>query len=80
MKMGKKFFGVIAFVAIAAIAGWNYQQNMNEIELSELALENVEALARNETIRDGYANKDCSNTDGYISCTCTGRGKIIFCI
>ena len=24
--MGKKFFGVIAFAAIAAVAGWNYQQ------------------------------------------------------
>ena len=27
--MGKKFFGVIAFAAIAAVAGWNYQQNKN---------------------------------------------------
>ena len=46
--MGKKFFGVIAFVAIAAAAGWNYQQNKQEVELSDLALENVEALARGE--------------------------------
>lgn len=43
--MGKKIFGVIAFVAIAVAAGWNYQQNTNEVELSNLALENVEALA-----------------------------------
>lgn len=33
------------FVAIAVAAGWNYQQNTNEVELSNLALENVEALA-----------------------------------
>lgn len=46
--MGKKFFGVIAFVAIAAVAGWNYQQNTNEVELSDLALANVEALASGE--------------------------------
>ena len=32
--MGKKFFGVIAFAAIAAVAGWNYQQNKNEVQLS----------------------------------------------
>ena len=47
--MGKKFFGVIAFVAIATAAGWNYQQNKQSVELSDLALENVEALARNES-------------------------------
>ena len=35
--MGKKFFGVIAFVAIAAAAGWNYQQNKQDVELSDLA-------------------------------------------
>ena len=49
--MGKKIIGVIAFAAIAA-AGWNYQQNKNEVQLSDLALENVEALAwdENQTI------------------------------
>lgn len=50
--MGKKFFGVIAFVAIAAAAGWNYQQNTNEVQLSDLALENAEALARGESGTD----------------------------
>ena len=45
--MGKKIIGVIAFAAIAA-AGWNYQQNKNEVQLSDLALENVEALAWDE--------------------------------
>ena len=47
-KMGKKIIGVISFAAIAVAAGWNYQQNKQEVELSDLALENVEALARNE--------------------------------
>ena len=27
--MGKKIIGVIAFAAIAAVAGWNYQQKQN---------------------------------------------------
>ena len=47
--MGTKILGVIAFVAIAAAAGWNYQQNTNEVQLSDLALENAEALARGES-------------------------------
>ena len=50
--MGTKNLGVIAFVAIAAAAGWNYQQNTNEVQLSDLALENAEALARGESGTD----------------------------
>ena len=50
--MGAKILGVIAFVAIAAAAGWNYQQNTNEVQLSDLALENAEALARGESGTD----------------------------
>ena len=50
--MGTKILSVIAFVAIAAAAGWNYQQNTNEVQLSDLALENAEALARGESGTD----------------------------
>ena len=50
--MGTKILGDIAFVAIAAAAGWNYQQNTNEVQLSDLALENAEALARGESGTD----------------------------
>lgn len=50
--MGTKILGVISFVAIAAAAGWNYQQNTNEVQLSDLALENAEALARGESGTD----------------------------
>lgn len=46
--MKKKMLGIIAFAAIAAVAGWNYNQNMNNVNLSDLALENVEALASGE--------------------------------
>ena len=47
--MKKKVFSFIAFAAIAAVAGWNYNQNMNNVNLSDLALENVEALANGES-------------------------------
>ena len=60
--MGKKIIGVIAFAAIAVAAGWNYQQNKQEVELSDLALANVEALARGEetTPCKGYGSVLCS--------------------
>lgn len=64
--MGKKFLGVIAVVAIAAAAGWNYQQNTNEVELSDLVLENVEALARGER-----AHHRC---DDFSTMTCLSNG------
>lgn len=44
----KKLFGVIAIATIAAAASWNFCQNQNEVELSDLALENIDALANPE--------------------------------
>lgn len=73
--MGKKLIGIIAFTAIAVAAGWNYQQNMDKVELSDLTLANVEALADPET-DDEFFNKTgcyavwydskCPGKDGYI--------------
>lgn len=67
----KKLFGIIAIVAIAA-AGWNFNQSKNEVELSDLALANVEALANNQS--GGKNNKSlaqkangdycCAKNDG----------------
>ena len=59
--MGKKFFGVIAFVAIATAAGWNYQQNKQSVELSD------EALARNESGKNNKALAQKAN--GEYCCT-----------
>ena len=62
--MGKKIIGVIAFAAIAAAAaGWNYQQNKQEVELSDLALENVEALAWDEN-KSNYHLFPCPSSSG----------------
>ena len=52
----KKLFGIMALVAIAATAGWNFIQSQNQVELSELALANVEALAFNEWTPDGNSS------------------------
>ena len=51
--MKKHIIGVIAFAAIAVAAGWGYIQNKQDMVLSDLALENVEALADNE-YHEGY--------------------------
>ncbi|MDR1120062.1 MAG: NVEALA domain-containing protein [Dysgonamonadaceae bacterium] len=46
--MKKKFLIFTFVVAVAAAAGWNFSQNHNET-LSDMALDNIEALA-DETI------------------------------
>ena len=46
--MKKHIFGAALLVAIAVAAGWNYQQNKQDVQLSDLALTNVEALASGE--------------------------------
>ena len=40
----KKILFSVAVIATVAIAGWNYQQN-KEIELSDLAMENVDHVS-----------------------------------
>ena len=65
--MGKKIIGVIAFAAIAVAAGLNYQQNKQDVELSDLALENIEALARNEGGKNNKALAQKAN--GEYCCT-----------
>lgn len=54
--MKKKFLGAIAFIAITVAAGWNVQQSKQNVELSDLALENVEALASGESIEEFCKN------------------------
>lgn len=46
--MKKKIMYAVACVALAVVAGWNYQQNQKEVAMSDLTLENIEALASGE--------------------------------
>ncbi len=43
--MKKKIMGLIAIVAIVAVAGYNIYVSQSNVKLSDLALANVEALA-----------------------------------
>lgn len=72
--MNKKFFGATLIAALAITASWNYQQNENKIEMSNLALANVEALA-NEEGWGPIVEKTCytafSGYDSNIYLTCS---------
>ena len=59
--MKKHIFGAALLVAIAVAAGWNYQQNKQDVQLSDLALTNVEALA------SGEGSGDCKWRTGHSS-------------
>lgn len=66
----KKIILSVAVVATAAISGINYFHSQQDVKLSDLALDNVEALARYE----GDGMTDCPNgcltTSG--DCFCYG--------
>ena len=61
--MKKKMMGIIAIVAIAAVAGYNVYVSQSNAKLSNLALNNIEALADNEDTTNhacyGYGDIDC---------------------
>lgn len=46
--MKKKILGFIAVCAIAAISAWNVDLGKNQVKLTDLTLENIEALAEGE--------------------------------
>ena len=69
--MKKKIIGVIAFAAIAVVAGWNYNQNKQDVELSGLTLDNVEALANGETDDEFYQATGCYAV--WVNTTCHGK-------
>lgn len=49
MDTKKKITSVAIMAAIAITASWNMSQSDNEVRLSDLALSNVEALAKDES-------------------------------
>jgi hypothetical protein len=72
--MKKKIFSIVFVTAIAIAAAWNFSQNKAEVELSDLALENVEALAAGEEgISSLYRKYFCANTTYYKCAYGTGE-------
>jgi len=62
----KKIFGAAFIAAMALVTGWNFNQSKNEVELSDLALVNADALTRSEI---GDKCGGCSTSYSYFCCT-----------
>lgn len=74
--MCKKIFGTVLMAAIAVAAGWNISQNENEMNLSDLALNNIEALAFEENAGGLYCQWDGTNR----YCTRSASGPVCLLI
>lgn len=62
--MKKKVFSVVAVAILGITAAWNVNKAENEVSLSNIILDNVEALAACETTAGG----SCYWTNGYERC------------
>ncbi len=61
----KRIIGIILIAVAAATSVWNFSQTQNEVELSDLALANIEALAHDEGVEIicGQKQGACWKTD-----------------
>jgi hypothetical protein len=69
--MKKKLIYVFITVTIVMAAGWNVMQSQSDEALSDVVLENVEALA-DETSEKGTL---MGNTEGTRFCCCPGTNS-----
>ncbi|MDR1896344.1 MAG: NVEALA domain-containing protein, partial [Prevotellaceae bacterium] len=66
-----KIFGAAIVAAIVLASGWNISRSMNETTLSDMALENVEALAQESSgLGTLYGNQA-----GTLFCCCPGTNS-----
>jgi hypothetical protein len=67
----KVFCGIAAWVMIAAVAAWNVyvNQSKNEMALSDVALENVKALAKEDSEPSPLCPNGCVSHNS-ASCFC----------
>lgn len=77
--MKKRILGTVIITVIALAAGWNFNQNENEVTISELTLDNIEALAQPEGL-PGYEYVELKwegGMGGFLTKVCTGVGSKI---
>lgn len=53
--MKKNILGIAILAIVALATGWNISQNNNKIQISDLALDNIDALASGES-GSGYCS------------------------
>jgi uncharacterized Rmd1/YagE family protein len=76
--MKKKISSIVFVAAIAVAATWNFSQNQKEAALSDVVLENVEALASGESDwRYASVRHGLDGTGLYAVCVGTG---LLYCI
>ena len=68
--MKKKILGVVIIAAMAVAASWNFNQSKNEGKISDLTLDNLEAIAKGSR---GFPA--CQKNEGYRE-----YGYIPFCV
>jgi hypothetical protein len=72
--MKKNLLCLMTVVAITIVAAWNVIQSKNEIALTDVALENIEALADETSTGKAYVH--CSGSD----IICVGSGIYSCCV
>ncbi|WP_102407784.1 NVEALA domain-containing protein [Parabacteroides bouchesdurhonensis] len=70
--MKKKLFGIAIVAMIAVAAAWNVNENKSEVTLSDIALDNVEALARRESGSDCITANCYWREQEWCEYTCNG--------
>ncbi|MDR1897039.1 MAG: NVEALA domain-containing protein [Prevotellaceae bacterium] len=73
--MNKKIIGAVIVTAVICVSGWNISRSKSDVALSDVALENVEALAGeyNGTwycATDNSYKNYCNYTDSAHPCPC----------
>lgn len=72
--MKKKMMGIIAIAAVAVVAGYNVYTSQNDVKLSDLTLNNIEALASSNEGGSSYCRM---NSVWY--CTPWATGVACYC-
>ena len=70
MKVKRKLLTIMGAVAMLVAASYNFYCSESEVKFSDLALENIEAVAACET---GYGGSCWLETENYYTC-CTEGG------
>ena len=74
--MKKQMIKIVAVIALIATAGWNITQSEKEGALSDLALENIDALAACEVSKGEDIKFQC---EGEGTCSKTVMGYTLTC-
>lgn len=76
--MKKKILGVVVVTVIAFVAGYNVCLSQNKVELSDLALANVEAFASKGEWETPFYVHPCPTTSG-TECSSTKYDELKKC-